>query len=31
MNKEEFIKYSTEIKEINTLRSKEYQEFKSLM
>ena len=31
MNKEEFLKYSTEIKEINTLRKKEYQEFKSLM
>jgi hypothetical protein len=31
MNKEEFIKYSIEIKEINTLRSKKYQEFKSLM
>jgi hypothetical protein len=31
MNKEEFLKYSTEIKEINTLRSKEYKEFKSLM
>lgn len=31
MNKEEFLKYSAEIKEINTLRSKEYQEFKSLM
>lgn len=31
MNKDEFLKYSTEIKEINTLRKKEYQEFKSLM
>lgn len=31
MNKLEFLKYSTEIKKINNLRSKEYQEFKNLM